>query len=72
MNNARRKQIKIAIRNIEDLVQSILDEEEEAYDNMPECLQESANGMNSVDAQENLEAAIEALEDAASYLEDID
>ena len=71
MNNARRKQIQQAIRRIEELVHNILDDEQDAYDNMPEGLQESENGMNSVDAQESLEAACDALEEAISYLEEI-
>lgn len=70
MNKERRKAIKKAIEKIEDLVQDILSDEQEAFDNMPESLQESTNGINSVEAQESLEAAIEALEDAISCLED--
>ena len=72
MNDERRKEIRKAINFIENLVQSILDEEQEAYDNMPEGLQESTNGLNSVDAQESLEAALDALEEAISCLEEID
>ena len=64
-------QIKKAVQRIEELVQDILNEEEEAYNNMPESLQDSNNGMCSVEAQENLEAAIEALEEAISCLEEI-
>ena len=71
MNKNRRKQIQEAIMKIEHLVQNILDEEQEAFDNMPEGLQLSENGMASEAAQENLDAAIDALEDAISYLEDI-
>lgn len=71
MNNARRKEIKMTIRDIESVVASILDEEQYAYDNMPEGIQNSDNGMNSKDAQDNLEAAIDALEEAISYLEEI-
>lgn len=71
MNKARRIQIQQAIKKIEYLVQSILDEEQEAYDNMPESLQMSTNGMNSEEAQESLEAAIDALEEAISCLEEI-
>ena len=71
MNKERRKTIKQAITKIEDLVQDILSDEQEAYDNMPESLQESENGLISAEAQENLEAAIDALEEAVSYLEDI-
>jgi len=48
-----------------------LDDEQDAYDNMPENLQGSDRGMESEEAQESLESAIEALEEAISYLEDI-
>ena len=66
MNQTRRQKIKQAI----DFVQDILDEEQEAYDGMPESLQESPNGIISMEAQENLELAIESLEEAISYLEE--
>lgn len=71
MNKARRKQIQEAIRRIEDLVQCILGDEQDVYDNMPENLQSSYRGMDSEEAQENLEAAIEALEEAIACLEEI-
>ena len=71
MNKERRKRIADAIYKIEELVQSILDDEQEAYDNMPENLQTSENGIISEEAQENLDSAIEALEEAISYLEEI-
>lgn len=74
MNKERRKKILdaiAAIGKIEALIQNILDDEQEAFDNMPEGLQVSENGMASEDAQENLDAAIESLEEAISYLEEI-
>ena len=74
MNKERRKRISdamSAIGKIEELIQNILDEEQEAYENMPEGLQASENGMISEEAQENLDAAIEALEEAVGYLEEI-
>lgn len=71
MNKARRKEIQKAIEKTEDLVQQIRDDEEDAFNSMPEGLQESENGLVSQEAQENLEAAIDALEEAISYLEDI-
>lgn len=74
MNKERRKKISdamSAIGKIEELIQNILDEEQEAYENMPEGLQASENGMISEEAQENLDAAIEALEEAIGYLEEI-
>lgn len=70
MNNARRKEIRSAIARIERLVESILDDETDAFENMPEGLQCSWNGMNSEEAQDNLQGAIDALEEAISYLED--
>ena len=71
MNKQRRKRIVDAIYKIEELIQNILDEEQDAYDNMPENLQESENGIASEEAQESLDSAIEALEEAISYLEEI-
>ena len=67
----RRKRIQDAIRKIEQLVQDILDDEIEAYDNMIEGRRQSEIGMESEEAQDNLDAAIDALEEAASYLEEI-
>ena len=71
MNNERRKEIQNAISKIESLVQNILDQEQATFENMPEGLQEAPNGLASMDAQENLELAIDALEDAISYLEEV-
>ena len=70
MNNKRRKEIANAIRQIENVVSSILDDEEEAFDNMPESLQYSERGDMSQEAQDNLSGAVDALEEAISYLED--
>ena len=71
MNKERRKRIIDAIQKIESLVQDILDDEVDAYDNIPENLLESERAIESEEAQENLDAAIEALEEAISCLEEI-
>lgn len=74
MNKVRRKQVSdaiTAINKIETLIQNILDDEQEAFDNMSEGLQCSENGMVSEAAQESLDAAIISLEEAISYLEEI-
>ena len=71
MNKSRRKEIQKTIGEMRDVLQNILDDERESYDNMPEGLQSSENGITSVDAQENIEAAVDALEDAISYLEEV-
>lgn len=72
MNKKRRQQIQEVIRKIESLVENIRDDEVEAFENMPESLQMSENGIRSEDAQENLDAAIDALEEAIYCLEAIE
>lgn len=78
MNNIRRKQISKLIGALECLnndycqeklnrcintLEEIKNEEEEAFDNMPEGLQYSQRGMDS-------EAAIDNLDEALGYLEE--
>jgi hypothetical protein len=70
MNKQRRKEIANTIRDIERVVSNILEDEEEAFDNMPENLQYSERGDMSQEAQDNLSCAVDALEEAISYLED--
>lgn len=71
MNKARRKEIQKIIKDIENLVHSILSEEQVAFDNMPENLQGSYRGQESEDAQGSLESAIDALEEAIACLDEI-
>lgn len=66
MNNKQRDKINEwieSINAIKDGVESMQNEEEEKFDNMPENLQESERGYN-------IQFAIENLENAASYLEE--
>ena len=78
MNNVRRKKISKLINELEILndnynqewlnrcigvLENIKNEEEEAFDNMPEGLQYSSRGMDA-------EAAIDNLEEALGYLEE--
>lgn len=67
MNKARRKQIedtieKLDLANLE--LTNAKDDEQEAYDNMPESPQESERGID-------MESAIGDLEDAISELEGV-
>ena len=74
MNNARRKEIKRVVDMVQEsvgLLEQILADEEEAFDNMPESLQSSDNGMTSEDAQDKLSDAIADLEIAIESLEEI-
>lgn len=74
MNKARRDQLRKVIQKIEDIikvVENILYDEQDAYDNIPDSLKESDRGNESIEAQGNIEAAIEALEQASAYLEEM-
>lgn len=74
MNNERRNNIKLATRKIEEIkeyIEDILSDEENSYDNMPEGLKSTMNGMNSEDSIDSLNNAVEYLENAIDSLEDI-
>lgn len=75
MNAERRKALNALIGRIEELVslrdgivsdlESIRDEEQEGYDNMPEAFQNGEKG-------EKAQAAVSAMEDALSAMEGFD
>lgn len=67
MNNARRKQIADAIQKIEEaktLLEIVRDEEQDAFDNIPEGIQSSERG-------QKMEAAISSMDDAINDIENI-
>lgn len=71
MNKARRKSIEELQERISELmceVESIRDEEQEAFDNIPESLQYSAGGERMEGYISTLDDAYSSLEDAYSYL----
>lgn len=73
MNKSRRSRIDEIIQKIEDLTYDIdvlRDEEEEAYDNLPESIQDSDRGQVMYDAIDNLDSAISSLEEVTEYLND--
>lgn len=84
MNNTRRKRITSIItslrkfsdynliEDIKDEIEDILWDEEDAYNNMPENLQYSIRGENSIDAINSLQEAIDTLEEAVYILEEIE
>lgn len=59
-----------AIQDAHDVLDGVRDEEEEAYDNMPEGLQYSERGDLMQEAIDNLDDAVTSLDDVISYLED--
>ena len=74
MNNSRRQQLKKWIQEVEIIkhkLEAICEEEEMAFDSMPEGLQGTLNGMNSEEAIEKMNDAISCVEDAVNYIEEI-
>ena len=68
MNNTRRKELRKALEYIalaRDIIESVTDEEQEAFDNMPEGIQQSERG-------EAMEEMISIMSDAYEALEDVD
>ena len=82
MNNKRRKQIQLIVQRAERIIdmltalrddtEEILNDEIDAFESMPESLQESDRGQNSQDAQDSLSDAIDALDEAISCLEEVE
>ena len=72
MNNNRRKTIQGIRDSIIDLqtkLEEVQSEEQDAYDNLPESLQESEKGQVMYDALDNIESAISSLNEAMEYLD---
>lgn len=73
MNKSRRSRLDKILEQIDDLlydINSIRDEEEEAYENLPESIQDSDRGQAMYDAIDNLEEAINSLEEVEDYIND--
>ena len=81
MNNARRRRISelktqidfanSTLKEVSKRLSSILSEEQDAFDNMPEGLQSSYRGMCSEDAIDSMEEASEKLNEVIELLNDI-
>lgn len=66
MNKQRRKQLDksfILINEAMNIIQGVMDDEQEAYDNLPAGFQNGERG-------EEMSGNIESLEEATSYLEE--
>ena len=74
MNNTRRKaiaQISLQLAGIKDKVEYVMHEEQDAFDSMPENLQGSTRGEDSLDAIDNLDDVINSIEEAIDSLDSI-
>lgn len=71
MNANRRKELNKAISALESIKETIdrlTEEEQEAFDNMPESLQESERGTKAEEAISNLTDASCYITDAIDYI----
>ena len=72
MNGNRRKRIAIIVNGLNvllDNIQSLLEEEQNAFDALPESLQDGERGAAMQEAIDNLDEASTSVEDAVSSLE---
>lgn len=73
MNRQRRNRIELVMTKLDELreeIEALRDEEQEAFDNLPESLQEGERGEAMNEAIENLDSAAEGFGDIADYLSD--
>jgi len=73
MNKVRRKEISKAMElvgQLKDTIQNVLDDEQDAYNNLAENLQEGENGQKMQAAIDALESAVSSAEEIESYLEE--
>lgn len=68
---ARFQDIQTELKQTSGELSSILNEEQDAFDNMPEGLQSSYRGMCSEDAIDTMEEASEKLDGVIELLNDI-
>ena len=68
---ARFQDIQTEIKQASSELSSILNEEQDAFDNMPEGLQSSYRGMCSEDAIDSMEESSEKLDEVIESLNDI-
>ena len=74
MNKNRRKQLEDICRKLEELndkLDSILSDEQDYFDNMPENLQNSMRGSDSEEAIDLMEEAIGSIEVAIDTINEI-
>lgn len=73
MNNERRKKLSAIVKTVDDIrvdLNSVLNEEQEAFDNLPEPLQYSDRGTDIELAIESINKAADSLSEAKLHLLD--
>ena len=72
MNKQRRKQLEKSsglIDETRDIIQGVMDEEQEAYDNLPENFQSGERGEEMTEYIESLEETVGFLDEAKAAME---
>lgn len=73
MNKERRKSIDYIIAKLDELeerIDALINEEQDSLDNLPDNLQESTRAERMQEAIENLEYAIDSIEETITNLQD--
>ena len=71
MNNARRKTLKQAIallENANNIIESVLDEEQDSYDNLPEGLMDSDRGTQM---EENIDTLSNIQDEISNFIDEL-
>lgn len=71
MNRTRREKIDSLIEQLDVLksdIESLTDDEQTAYENLPETIQTGNRGELMMSAIDNLESAVSSVEEAIDYL----
>lgn len=74
MNNERRNKLReiiMQMQNIKHLITDVKNQEEYAYDNLPESLQYSDRGYNMEDNIDKIDDIIEQMEDIITEIDDM-
>lgn len=74
MNKQRRKELEEAVRLLEEAystIEIIMEQEQEAFDNMPEGLQESERGEQMQENIDNLDSCLSDLENVKEQVEEV-
>lgn len=74
MNKDRRKRLEGIYEKLMEIYEeldAIIDEEQEAYDNMPESLQDSEKGERMYEGIDSLESAKDDINNAATTIEEV-
>ena len=72
MNQKKRARLERAIPIIEqakDIVEDVMNDEQDCFDNYPPTIQESVRGMAMEDAIDSMDSAVNELEDAIGSLQ---